>query len=175
MLYLIDANVLIKAHDEYYPIDRIPQFWEWMLKNARNNLIKMPFEMLAEVKAGPPKKDADLDEDKLLRWLSQGDHEKVLRYSSNADRVLVNKVFDEGYDLPHPSTAELRKIGKDPLLIAYALARPDTVVVTLEKKQENATDTMKRHKRGIPFVCRKMGIRSIDTFDLIRELDFRIP
>ncbi len=27
-LYLVDANVLIRAHEDYYPLDRIPQFWD---------------------------------------------------------------------------------------------------------------------------------------------------
>ena len=31
MLYLLDANVLIGAHNYYYPIDRIPQFWKWLI------------------------------------------------------------------------------------------------------------------------------------------------
>lgn len=175
MLYLLDANVLIEANDEYYPVDRIPQFWDWIIANAKQNRIKMPYEMLAEVKAGPPNKDIELDEDELVRWLRRDEHEQSLLYRATADAGLVNKVFAAGYELPNPSTDELRKIRKDPLLIAYALAISDVCIVTLESKQENKTDTMKRHKRSIPFVCRKLGIRSIDTFDLIRELDFRIP
>ena len=174
MLYLLDANVLITAHDEYYPIDRIPQFWDWIIENAKQNRIKVPFEMLAEVKAGQPTKDADLDEDKLFRWLALDDQERDLRYNTTANDELVNRVFIEGYELPQPSTDELRKIGKDPLLIAYAFAIQNSCIVTLESKQQNATETMKRHKRSIPFVCRRLGVRCIDTFDLIRELDFRI-
>lgn len=173
MLYLLDANVLINAHDNYYPIDRIPQFWEWLIENAMQNRIKIPFEMLAEVKAGPPNREVDLDEDELVRWLRRNEHEQTLLYRANADAESVNKVFAEGYELPNPSTDELRKIRQDPLLIAYALAIPDICIVTLESKQENKTDSMKRQKRSIPFVCRKLGIRSIDTFELIRELDFR--
>ena len=30
VLFLIDANVLIRAHEDYYPIDRVPQFWRWL-------------------------------------------------------------------------------------------------------------------------------------------------
>lgn len=175
MLYLLDANVLITAHDDYYPIDRIPQFWDWICFHAKQRQIQMPFEMLAEVKAGQPKRDAANEDDELLRWLRTDEHEKDLLLNANADLTAVNRVFKDGYELPQPSLDELNKIRKDPLLIAYALARQSTVIVTLEAKQENATDEMKRHKRKIPFVCRKLGIRCIDTFDLIRELDFRIP
>ncbi len=172
MIYLLDANVLIDAHDKYYPIDQVPQFWEWIIENAKQNRIKMPFEMLAEVKAGGLNRSRDLDEDKLLRWLRSEDREKNLRYDRAPNRELVNMVFKRGYELPRPSTDELRKIGKDPILIAYALARPNSSIVTLENKQESSTDAMKKHKRSIPYVCRKLNLRSIDTFELIRELHF---
>ncbi len=175
MVYLLDANVLITAHDEYYPIDRFSPFWDWIIDHAKQGTIKMPFEMMAEVKAGQPKRDAQNQDDELLFWLRRNNHEKDLLLNASADQVDVNRVFREGYELPRPSLDELNKIRKDPLLIAYAMARQGPTIVTLEAKQENATDEMQRHKRKIPFVCRKLGIRSIDTFVLIRELDFKMP
>ena len=44
-LYLIDANVLIRAHADYYPIDRIKPFWEWLLGMAEADRVKMPREI----------------------------------------------------------------------------------------------------------------------------------
>ncbi|MEJ0015788.1 MAG: DUF4411 family protein [Acetobacteraceae bacterium] len=41
-LYLLDANVLIQAHEDYYPVDRIPQLWAWLLQMAARNIIKVP-------------------------------------------------------------------------------------------------------------------------------------
>lgn len=175
MLYLLDANVLINAHDDYYPIDRIPQFWSWIVEHAKQSRIKMPFEMLAEVKVGTPNRNAEMHDDELIRWLGRDSNESDLLYSATADRGLVNKVFADGYQLSQPSIDELGKIRRDPLIIAYALAERNICIVTMESKQENATDAMKRHKRSIPFVCRKLGVRCINTFELIRELDFRIP
>ena len=131
--------------------------------------------MITEIKRGPTSRSVNAEDDELIRWLREENREKDLLYSASADRALVNRVYREGYELPQPTRDELRKIGKDSLLIAYALAKRDIEIVTLESKQENATDAMRRHKRSIPFVCRKLGIRCIDTFDLIRELDFRIP
>ena len=175
MLYLLDANVLITAHDNYYAIDRIPQFWEWIIYHAKQGQIKMPFEMISEVKVGQPNRGVANQDDELLRWLRRNNHETQLLLDASADQKTVSAVLKEDYELPQPSLDELNKIRKDPLLISYALTHVNTTIVTLEAKQENATDTMKRHKRKIPFVCRKLGIRCIDTFDLIRELDFRIP
>ena len=45
ILYLIDANVLIRAHADYYPIDRIFPFWEWLLEQAVDGRIAMPHEI----------------------------------------------------------------------------------------------------------------------------------
>ncbi len=33
-LYLIDASVIIDAHEYYYPIDRVGQFWDWLAQHA---------------------------------------------------------------------------------------------------------------------------------------------
>ena len=54
MLYLLDANVLIQAHEEYYPLDRIPQFWVWLVEEAVAGYAKMPFE--SKEHASCPKK-----------------------------------------------------------------------------------------------------------------------
>jgi|SRR5271157_1816246 len=48
-LYLLDANVIIQAHEDYYPVDRIPQFWSWLLDMAAMNVIKMPRVIFNEV------------------------------------------------------------------------------------------------------------------------------
>ena len=31
MLYLLDSNVLIDANRDYYPIERVPEFWDWLV------------------------------------------------------------------------------------------------------------------------------------------------
>lgn len=41
-LYLMDANVPIRAHGDYYPIDRIAPFWEWLQAQAEADRVKMP-------------------------------------------------------------------------------------------------------------------------------------
>lgn len=48
MLYLIDANVLITAHNDYYPIDGVPEFWDWLTHQATNGILKMPVEIYEE-------------------------------------------------------------------------------------------------------------------------------
>lgn len=49
MVYLLDANVLIRAHEDYYPIDRIPQFWAWLASLGGAGTAKIPFEIYGEI------------------------------------------------------------------------------------------------------------------------------
>ena len=49
MLYLLDANVLIDANRDYYPIARVPEFWDWLLEMGRLGRIKIPLEIYEEV------------------------------------------------------------------------------------------------------------------------------
>ena len=49
VLYLLDANVLIDANRDYYPIARVPEFWDWLLEMGRLGRIKIPLEIYEEV------------------------------------------------------------------------------------------------------------------------------
>ncbi len=48
-LYLPDVNVLIRADGDYYPIDRIAPFWEWLLEQAEQGRVKIPQQIYKEV------------------------------------------------------------------------------------------------------------------------------
>ena len=52
MLYLLDANVLIRAHGDYYPIDRVPPFWNWLIAEGEAGHVKIPFEIYDEIAIG---------------------------------------------------------------------------------------------------------------------------
>ena len=62
MLYLLDANVLIDAHRDYYPLERVPEFWDWLLDRGATQQVKIPLEMYEEILVGK--------EDDLTRWLN---------------------------------------------------------------------------------------------------------
>ncbi len=124
MLHLFDANVLIAASNMYYPLEGVPEFWEWINHQATTGRIKLPDEVLDEVLAGSKK------EDPLLDWVTA--HKDVLRLKEKVDPSLVNKVVTEGY-APDLTDDELIETGQDPFLIAYALAKTaERCVVTVE-------------------------------------------
>ncbi|MEJ1354792.1 MAG: DUF4411 family protein, partial [Candidatus Sedimenticola sp. (ex Thyasira tokunagai)] len=45
MIFLLDANVLINAKNFYYPIDRVPEFWDWLVHQGETGNIKVPVEI----------------------------------------------------------------------------------------------------------------------------------
>lgn len=159
MLFLLDANTLIDAHRDYYPMDRVPGFWNWLLRNAADGRVKIPVEPYEEVVAGR--------QDDLVRWLRL--NRTTLRLEETAHPDFVAAVVDRGYarDL---GDDEIEKLGHDPFLIAYAFRDPrNRCVVTNEASKPGR----KRANRHLPDVCEAVGVRSIHLFRLIRELDFR--
>lgn len=164
MLYLLDANVLITANNSYYPVDRVPEYWEWLLHMSQVGRIKMPLEIFEEVKDGPK----DAEKDLLFSWiqLEESKNSLILHEDVNTDHV--QQVVDTGYanDL---TDYEVEQIGRDPFLVAYAMAGQKRCVVTTEVSKPSRT----RHKRHVPDVCKAVGVRSCDPFVLSRELGFR--
>ena len=52
LLFVLDANVLIDANRDYYPIARVPEFWEWLLHQAAQQRIAVPLEIYEELTDG---------------------------------------------------------------------------------------------------------------------------
>ena len=85
------------------------------------------------------------------------------------DINLVRRVVREGY-APDPTDIEIEEIGRDPFLIAYALADTESrVIVTTERSKPKA----QRQNRKVPDVAKQFGVRPCTAFDFGRELGFR--
>jgi len=82
---------------------------------------------------------------------------------------LVQDVVKMGYAKDFTDD-ELELLGRDPILMAYAMAEKQSrCVVTLEVFSSNNW----RYKKKIPNVCKFFSIRCINTFELTRELGFK--
>ena len=163
VLYLLDANVLIDANRDYYPIARVPEFWDWLLEMGRLGRIKIPQEFFDEIILPTPPEDQP---DPLVEWSKTNKGAIVL--DEEADVDLVARVTEQGYasDL---TDEEIVKIGRDPFLVAYALVDIEgRCVVTTEHSKPSRT----RANRKLPDVSHDLDVRPINTFELIRELDF---
>lgn len=159
MLHLLDANVLITANRLYYPLDRVPEFWDWLVHYGADGQVKMPLEMVEEIREGT---------DDLAEWLSERDHLDALCLDEDADVTLVQRVIDEGY-APDLTDQEVEIIGRDPFLVSYGLrARDDRCVVTTEVSKPRR----RRANRHLPDVCDQMQVVWMDSFGLITALNF---
>lgn len=164
-MHLIDANIFITAHNTYYPTNRIPEFWSWVLSRAEAGFIKMPVEMIEEVQAGT----GDAEKDLLFDWLQQEGVVDTLRLDEEVDSDHLQKVLDDGYG-KNLTEVDLEKIGRDPFIMAYAMASPaDRHVVSNEISRPNAQGA----NRKIPDICKQFGLNSCNAFGLIRQLDFK--
>jgi hypothetical protein len=161
VLHLFDANVLITASNTYYPLDQIPEFWSWIDHQATLGTIKLPLEIIEEVLAGGK------NDDPLLDWMNE--HKAALLLVENVDVALVQEVVHNGY-APDLKDDELEEIGRDPFLIAYALAGKDRrCVVTTEV----SAPSKQRQNRRVPDVCNTFGVTCYNPFHVYRTLGFK--
>jgi hypothetical protein len=156
MLYLLDANTLINAHRTWYALNRVPEFWSWILHHAAAGTLKMPSEIYAEVEAG---------NDALADWVKDAAHKTALRLSEPADAAKVQVVLTK-YG-PNLTDADAIKIGQDPFLVAAALGHADRQVVTAELWSGKIGSN-----RKVPNICEDCGVPWMTPVALINELDF---
>lgn len=158
MLYLLDSNVLIDANRDYYPLERVPEFWEWLLHIASSTKVKIPTEIYEELKEG---------KDDLKEWVVDYKGEIVL--VETVSEETVSYVLGEGY-ARELNDEEIEKIGMDPFLIAYAMEDIENrCVVTTEASKPKR----KRANRHMPDVCGDLNVKCCNTFEFLREMDFR--
>lgn len=161
MHYLLDANVVIDADRDYYPFDRVREFWDWLLYQAKMGKVAIPVQMYDEIVAG---------KGLLVDWVKENKSSFILTLRPDVSKVRL--VIDQGYadDL---SEDEVQKIGNDPFIVSYALMLNEkgktTTVVTTEVSKPSA----QRANRQLPDVCDEFEVACINTYRLIKELDFR--
>lgn len=159
MIYLLDADTLIRAENTFYRLNRVPQFWEWLRHQGNLGNVKIPTEQFEEVTVG---------RGDLVDWLNDDETKNALLLGEEADPALVATVTLDGYgDLDE---AGIENVGRDPFLISYAYAAKETrCVVTFE----NSAPSKIGKNRKIPDVCNNLEITCCTLFELIEALDFR--
>lgn len=86
MLYLLDANTLINAHDTYYGMDCVPEFWSCLEFHARKNICRIPPMIYHEIK--PKSKE-------FRQWLDRNKEVFTLKEVENS--ALIRSVITQGY------------------------------------------------------------------------------
>jgi len=163
MVYLLDASVLMTASNQYYPIDRVPEFWDWLEFQATEKRLAIPIEIIEEIRDGPK----DAEKDLLYAWLQKESTKIAILLDEDVDIAIVRRIVAEGY-APDLTDDQVEQLGRDPFLMAHAAAKPDRCVVTTEVSKPSKI----RQNRHIPDVCKTLGIKCCDPFAMYKTLNF---
>lgn len=155
--YCLDANVLIQAWQKYYNPRFCPDYWNILIELGKQDKIFIPELVYEEITR---------TEDELSRWLK-------------ASKIPIKKITE-------PVTICLQKIysanpvhknlvdninGRslaDPWVIAHSIFE-NAIDVTKEEK----ITALNSKRIRIPNVCDNMGVRWINDFQFIDELDIK--
>lgn len=155
--YCLDANVLIQAWQKYYNPKFCPDYWKILTELGNDGKIFIPELVYEEIMR---------TEDELSKWL-KGSKIPIYRISEPVT-VCLQRIYSS--DLTHKNLVDNTKARSlaDPWVIAHALHENATVVT----KEEKVT-ALNSIKIKIPNVCDNMGIRWINDFQFIDELDIK--
>ncbi len=155
-LFVLDTNVFIGAHNDYYAPDFCPAFWDCILQYFHAGRLISIDRVFAELT-----KPSDL-----VQWAQNapsalfafsGEPSVVTAYGTIMDWIQNSSQFKP--------EAESRFAGvADGWLIAYAQIH-NAVVVTHELFNPNA-----KGRVLIPNVCRQFSVPYLNTFEMLRQL-----
>ena len=155
--YCLDANVLIQAWQKYYSPSFCPSYWDVLDKLGREGRIFLPQLVYDEITR---------TEDDLSRWLKASKIPKrildVQITECWKDILAVNPIHKNLVD-----NNRNRSLA-DPWVTAHAL-RENACVVTKEEKITAPNST----KIKIPNVCSNIGLRCMNDFEFILELNLK--
>ena len=161
LLYLLDANVYITAHRNFYAFDLCPGFWDCLIHyfNAGRilSIDRVRGELLGQ-------------NDTLSRWVDADCPAGMFVTSlENAVTDAYREVMRWVYGNPQffQNAKDEFSRGADGWLVAYARVHNATLV-TLERYAAEA-----RNKVPLPNVCDQFGVLRKDTFEMLSELGAR--
>ena len=156
-IYCLDTNVLIEAWQKYYSPKFCPDYWEILNELGAKERIFIP-EMVYE--------EITRTEDSLSQWLKTNEI-PVRKIDKAVTECLQNIYLKDPLHKFLVDNTKARSLA-DPWVIAHAMKEKATVVT----KEEKVTALSSRRIK-IPNVCENMGIRWINDFQLIEELNIR--
>jgi rRNA-processing protein FCF1 len=155
--YCLDANVLIQAWQKYYNPKFCPDYWEILIELGKQEKIFIPEYVSEEIVR---------TEDDLAMWLKGSNipMKKVSEQVANCLKIIYssNPIHQNLVD-----NTKARSLA-DPWVIAHAL-HENAVVVTKEEK----VTALNSVKIKIPNVCDNMGIRWLNDFQFIDEINIK--
>ncbi len=92
----------------------------------------------------------------------------ALLLQDEAEQDLVARITYGGY-VANPTDDELKRIGRDPFLLSYALKDLETRCIVTTETSKPSRQGANRH---IPDVCNDFNIHCINNFQMIKQLNF---
>ncbi|WP_010191743.1 DUF4411 family protein [Bacillus sp. m3-13] len=162
-MYILDANVFISAHRQYYSFDFAPSFWEALEKSAQRSVIcsidKIKEELMC---AKEPDELHEWSGNSFREYFEDTDSDDVL------DAYAELQVWANSSDHFLPEAKSEFASNADAWLIAYAKARGGTLVT------HEANNPAKRNRILIPVACENFNVPYVNTFDMLRELGVKL-
>lgn len=155
--YCIDANVLIQAWQKYYSPSLCPSYWDELIQLGKEKRIFIPEMVQTEILR---------TEDDLADWLKSS--AIPIRKIGEGTTKKLQEIY--AFDPKHKRLVDSIK-GRslaDPWVIAHALEENATVVTKEELVTAANTDRIR-----IPNVCRNMGVRYMNDFQFVDEVNIR--
>jgi predicted nucleic acid-binding protein len=154
--YCLDANVLINAWNQYYHKDFCPDYWKELERFGQSGRIFLGEYVRDEITR---------TDDGLAAWVKMSG---IPVYPvDGALTEIVQLIFAKDPRHPLLIDASKQRSMADPWVIAHAIDQRASVVTKENKETQSPT------KVKIPNVCENMGIRWIDDFTMIRELELQ--
>jgi hypothetical protein len=158
--FVIDSNILIQAHRQYYSFAICPGFWESILHHHQCTKV-FSIDRVKEEITG---------KDELALWVrdtapksffcSTNEVPIIGNFAEIMQWVESNQQFTDG------AKEEFAKVA-DGWLVAYACAKGLTLV-THEEIRPNS-----KFRVPIPNICRQFGVNHLNTFDMLKHLQTR--
>lgn len=156
-LYCLDSNVLIQAWQKYYSPKFCSDYWEVLNELGNQKKIFIP-EMVYE--------EIIRTEDDLSKWLKKSNI-AVHKIDEDVAKFLKEIYSNNPIHKFLVDSTKARSLA-DPWVIAHAMNEKATVVT----KEEKIT-ALNSNKIKIPNVCDNLGVRWINDFRLIEELNIQ--
>jgi len=156
-IFCIDTNVLIEAWQKYYSPEICPDYWIILNQIGAQGRIFISEMVFDEIKKS---------EDDLYKWLKDS-RIPIKKIDESVSKYLQDIYSKNDIHKYLVDNTKQRSLA-DPWVIAHAINEQATVVT----KEEKVTAVNSRRIK-IPDVCNNMGVRCINDFQLVRELNIK--
>ena len=158
--YVLDTNVFIQAHRQWYRLSFAPGFWTFLLDQHKSGVITSLDRVRKEIKKG----------DTLYDWVDKAAPRSLFptskeiavgaKYKEIINWVMATPKYDG-------AAKALFATDTDCWVMAYAYAYDMTVV-------SHEVSSQGKGRVKMPDVCKQFGIRYRDTFYMLEDLKIKL-